>query len=85
MFENGKLTSRDKMTVNAWFNAKGVKKDCPACGHTSYSIEDRVFQWSPVYHSGPTKTAVLVECHDCGHIRYFDSQLIQSYEEASTH
>lgn len=85
MFESGKVSSRDKMTVNSWFNAKGVKKDCPACGHTSYGIEDRVYQWSSVYRSGPVKTAILVECNDCGNIRHFDSQLIQAYEEALTH
>lgn len=82
MFENGRLTPQDKMAVNAWFNVKQVQKDCPACGHMSYAIDDQLYQWTPVAASGQPKRAIIVECHDCGHIRYFDPEPILALEEA---
>jgi predicted nucleic-acid-binding Zn-ribbon protein len=82
MVENGRLTPQDKMAVNSWFNTKGVKKDCPACGHTSYGIDSQLFQAAPASAPDEAKEVIVVKCHDCGHIRTFDAKTVLARAEA---
>lgn len=59
-----------------WLREKGVRRDCPACGHPEWSVGDII---SPPTNpsmggtvvGGPSFPMVQLICENCNHVMHF--------------
>lgn len=61
--------------LQSWLNSKGVNPNCPACGHSKWTVGDviaaPVFAGGGFNIGGPTVPMVQVICNNCAYVRLF--------------
>ena len=73
--------------INEFFNTKGVKPGCPACGHEVWLTYNPAFgfpsmpmstEGSP-HITGGAIEMLAMHCSNCGHIRTFDLGVFEKW------